>query len=660
MSYYLCVYQYYKDLRYGLLDEAAAYRRRLRRYLDRFLARDRDYASVEFLDGSGRPVCRSQAASGLPPFTARDFSQAARLPAGGWRAFPEGEGGPQPILYFAGPARDKTGRLEGVLALGYDLTRLRRQLASVAVGQDGAVDLRLEDGSTLRGLPSREGWLSAEGALSSRPWTVVVTARPDEFLGPLRRVRRAAIALALAGLAALVGMLLFVLRSMVRPIAELGAAARRIGEGDLSQRVRLSGAEELETLARSFNEMALRLEDTRRETQRLQAQLVQSEKLSAIGQLISAVAHELNNPLAAVSSYVQLARLDGCPPQVKEDLKRVYDNVFRCRKVVDGLLIFARKSRSERKRVDLNLAAKAALELLDYRLAKTEGVRVVQELCPEAPDAMGDFHQVVQVLVNLIVNACDAMSSSTPAAGKVLVLRTGASAGAATVEVEDNGPGIATELSERVFEPFFTTKDPGHGTGLGLSICRQIARDHGGDVLLRSAPARGSVFVLSLPSAPACADAADEGIFWRTYKAVPARRVLVADDERDLADAMARLLREDGDDVLVAYHGGEAKRLLESGRFDLVVSDIEMEHVKGTELYALLAASGAFPACKILFVTGDILNPKVLGFLSRTGADYLAKPFDNEEFRQAARRLLAATGQPAAQEPESQAARQQP
>jgi two-component system NtrC family sensor kinase len=217
--------------------------------------------------------------------------------------------------------------------------------------------------------------------------------------------------------------------------------------------------------------MTGRLEEDRRQKADLQAQLIQAEKLSAIGQLISSVAHELNNPLAAISGYAQLAQFDEGPPQMREDLKHVYENVLRCRKVVDNLLFFARQSRQERKRVDLNAAVSAALELLKYRLRKSEDVNVAVELAAEGPLARADLQQIVQILVNLVGNACDAMEGVVRfPEPKRLVLRTGESDGRSWIEVEDNGPGVPASARGRVFQAFYTTKPPGRGTGLGLSI----------------------------------------------------------------------------------------------------------------------------------------------------------------------------------------------
>lgn len=640
---------YYHNIDYHLADEAETYRKELQRYLGNFAARSRVYARVLYLDARGRPICRIGAPSAAPAeFSPKDFAAGANAPPGGWWASPvEDLAGAGPVVYYAKPVRDDLGALKGMLVLAYDLSQLRELLRNIEVGKRGRAYLRMPEGRFLQGRRPIEDpdLLVASSALKRRPWTVFVEAPLQDFLEPLRSIRSAAVLTALIGGAILVGLLLLLVRSLTRPIAALADAARRIGGGDLEHRIAQTGTDELGTLSAAFNEMAEHLDENRKQNSQLQSQLVQAEKLSAVGQLISAVAHELNNPLAAISGYVQISLLDDCPPKMRDDLAHMYKNVLRCRKVVENLLFFVRQSRQERRMIALNEAAASALELLEYRLVKTEDVRVVTELAPEGPRIAGDFQQIVQVLVNLVGNACDAMQGPVRfPEGKVLTIRTGRRGDRVFLEVEDNGAGIPLELSDKIFQPFFTTKEAGRGTGLGLPICRQIAKEHGGGIEVESRPGRGAVFHLSFPAARD--DEFEELGDLSTplpYEAVPGKRILVADDEADIADVVARLLREDGDEVVVAHNGAEALKLLAAGPYDLVITDIEMEHAKGTDLYAALAAKGALGSCRMLFVTGDILNAKVLEFLSKTSSEYLVKPFDIQELRQTARRLLRKT-----------------
>lgn len=638
---------YYRNVDYQLNDEAEAYRKELLRLMTNFAARGRVYARILYLDAGGRVVCRVGGAASEPAgFTAADFA-AARDARDGWWVSPlESLAGTAGVVYYAKPVRDESGALKGMVVLAYDLAQVVDQLRSVPLGLSGSAFVETPAGRLVaRAGPSKaEGLLVESHPLARRPWTVVLQVPLEDFLGPLRSIRDAALLISLLGLAGLVAALLVLVRSLTRPIEALVAASRAIGSGDLSHRIREVGTDELGALSGAFNEMAESLDENRRETARLQSQLIQAEKLSAVGSLISAVAHELNNPLAAISGYAQMALLEELPPRLRDDLSHLYANVLRSRKVVENLLFFVRQSRQERRKVDLNSAVRAALELLEYRLLKTEGVRVETDLAESGPEIAGDFQQIVQVLVNLIANACDAMEGVVRyPAGKRLRIRTGARDGRGWIEIEDNGTGIDPALRDEIFRPFFTTKPEGRGTGLGLPICRQIVRAHGGEISVSGEAGRGSVFRVEMPLGnPAEFELIDEAAPAREIPAVPGKRVLVADDEKDIAEVVARLLREDGDEVFVAHHGAAALALLDQRRYDLVVTDIEMEHAKGTDLYAALVERGALPRTRVLFITGDILNPKVLDFLSRTESEYLVKPFDVRDLRQAMRRLLSA------------------
>ena len=636
---------YYHNVDFSLRDEAETYRQELERYLGNFAARSRVYARILYLDARGRAVCRvGGARSAAPDMPAGDFAAALKPALGGWWASPvEDLAGVGPVIYYAKPVRDDGGALKGMIVLVYDLAQLREVLRNIEVGKSGRAFLQLPGGRQLegRGPIPESGLLIASHVLRRRPWTVFVEAPLNDFLDPLRSVRNAAVLILSLGGALLVVVLLFLVRSITRPIAALVAAARQIGGGDLDYRIQETGKDEIGTLSNAFNEMAEHLDQNRKETTQLQSQLIQAEKLSAVGQLISSVAHELNNPLAAISGYVQIALLDGAPAKLRDDLAHMYKNVLRCRKVVDNLLFFVRQSGHERRKIDLNEAVNSALELLEYRLLKTEDVRVVKELAPSGPEIAGDLQQIVQVLVNLIGNACDAMEGLVRMPqGKLLTIRTGTGKNGAFIEIEDNGAGIPPEIREKIFQPFFTTKEAGKGTGLGLPICRQIVADHGGAIALESSPGAGTLFRLAFPVAREEDFQPSEALSATVYGAVPGRKILVADDEEDIATVIARLMSEDGDEVSVAYNGAEALKLLEAGPYDLVITDIEMEHAKGTDVYAALAAKGALAKCRILFVTGDILNPKVLEFLSKTNSEYLVKPFDIKDLRQTARRLL--------------------
>jgi two-component system NtrC family sensor kinase len=238
------------------------------------------------------------------------------------------------------------------------------------------------------------------------------------------------------------------------------------------------------------------------EYDRVQRQILQSEKLAAVGQLAAGVMHEINNPLATISACV--AAIEGrLPPgpgtaQAEEYLQTIDREVDRCSRIVDGLLDFSRPKATARRLVSLNTLVDETLFLLKHH-QRFKRLQVVRVLAPELPDTTGSAEQLIQVLWALMLNALDAMEQ-----GGQLTVRTGRSPARPdeiVVEVEDTGVGIPAAEQGKIFEPFYTTKPPGRGTGLGLSICYGIVADHRGRIEVDSAPGRGATFRVFLPVA---------------------------------------------------------------------------------------------------------------------------------------------------------------
>jgi len=367
------------------------------------------------------------------------------------------------------------------------------------------------------------------------------------------------------------------------------------------------------------------------------SKIPEAEKVAAAGLLISSVAHELSNPLTAVSGHAQLLQHRSWPDGLKETFEQIHINANRCSRVVQNMLFFVRASKGDRKPLMLNEVVESSLELLQYRFVKIDGVEVVRELEAGLPKALGDYQQLSQVLVNLINNACDAMQAIERGSGKRrIVLRTRREGARAVVEVEDAGTGVPEELFGRVFEAFVTTKPSGKGTGLGLYICKQIMAGHGGSISFYNRENGGAVFALELPLADGAAVVREEVVV--EAPAVPGKRVLVVDDEEGAARVICATLADEGDEVVAVGSGSEALRELEKGA-DLVVSDIEMEGVNGYELFKRMREGGS--KVPVLFVTGNILEQGVLDFLVRVEAAYMVKPFRVEGLRRAVRRMLA-------------------
>ncbi|MBC8074571.1 MAG: response regulator [Chloroflexales bacterium] len=405
----------------------------------------------------------------------------------------------------------------------------------------------------------------------------------------------------------------------------------------------------------------------------LEQQLIQAEKLSAIGQLVAGVAHELNNPLTSVSGYAQLLlREPELADQVRQDIQHIYAQSERAARIVQNLLIFAREHKPERSVVNLNDVLKSTLSLRAYQL-RVDNIVVDLQLDAKLPHTVADPYQVQQVLLNLINNAHQAMVEKggpgtlmlrtrraiarRDAADEVPSVVVGAlSNGSADtvrttsapqdvllLEVGDTGVGIPERDLNRIFDPFFTTKPVGQGTGLGLSICFGIVQEHGGRIWAASALGEGTTVTVELPlradligeNGPAAAPAA-------LLPPSRAYNVLVVDDEEPVGELLARLLRDLGHHPTVATNGEDALERLGEASFDLILSDVKMPGMSGFDLHR--AVQQRFPdlAPRVVFVTGDILSPATQARIAQLGNPYIAKPFAIERLQTLVRTLLEA------------------
>jgi signal transduction histidine kinase len=255
-------------------------------------------------------------------------------------------------------------------------------------------------------------------------------------------------------------------------------------------------AEEQSLIEMVAREISLLVEHHEAEAQRakLQDQLRHADRLATIGQLAAGVAHEINEPLANVLGFAQLAKkTPHIPKQAAEDMDKIVRNCLHAREVIQKLLTFARQMPPEKSRIDLNQVVADALALLESRCASA-GIEVVSELAPELPTISADASQLRQVLVNLLVNAVQAMPE-----GGTVTIRTHAAQEAVVLTVTDTGEGMTEEVKGNIFNPFFTTKDVDQGTGLGLAVVHGIVAGHGGAINVESSPGQGAKFEISLP-----------------------------------------------------------------------------------------------------------------------------------------------------------------
>jgi PAS domain S-box-containing protein len=360
-----------------------------------------------------------------------------------------------------------------------------------------------------------------------------------------------------------------------------------------------------------------------------QMQLAQAEKLSTIGEVISGVAHELNNPLSGVLGYSQLliAR-HGQSPLVRE-LEKINDSALRCQKIVKNLLSFARASKPERKRIDINEIIEKTLDIKKYNL-KVNNVEVVKDLNRDLPCTMLDFHQMQQVFLNLINNAQHAMAAARERPSR-LEIRSSCINGKIKVEVGDNGEGMPKDTLRRIFDPFFTTKDQGEGTGLGLSISYGIVKEHRGSIGAQSREGEGTTFVVEVPVfEEEIGEDADSRCEADNPTLAPrvGRHILVVDDETTIQDLLTDTLADLGHKVDTAANGDEACRKLGQQAYDLVITDVRMPRMDGISLYRNILSMQPELEGKVIFITGDLIDAETTRFLAETEARTIAKPLD--------------------------------
>lgn len=369
------------------------------------------------------------------------------------------------------------------------------------------------------------------------------------------------------------------------------------------------------------------------ELERHRSALARSERLAAFGSLLAGVAHELNNPLSVVLTQVVLLHEQATDPEVLQRAERIRAAADRCARTVRSFLAIARSKPPSRGRVRLAEVVEATLELTAYGL-RSSGVAVERVLPADLPDVWGDADQLGQVVMNLVVNAEQALRGR--AGPRRLRIAASAADGTVALEVADNGPGIPADARSRVFDPFYTTKPAGSGTGLGLSICHSIVEGHGGGIEVDDAPGGGARFRVTLPVA---GDAADPQRPDAPEAAFERGAVLVVDDEPEQAEGLAEALAAVAGRVDVAIGGIEALRLCGAAAYAVVVSDVRMPDLDGASLYRILRARGF--AGRTILVTDDTLDRSLERIVADGEVALLEKPFSPDDLRRAVSAALA-------------------
>jgi len=384
------------------------------------------------------------------------------------------------------------------------------------------------------------------------------------------------------------------------------------------------------------------------ERKAIQAKLVEADRLAALGVLSAGVAHEINNPLAYV--LLNLEYLMRELPKLAEPSEKLDDLMSRVRDACHGaervativrdLRTFARGDQGARRVVDVRDVIEAAINIAKNELdRKAQLVRNYSEV----PALDGNPNRLEQVFLNLLLNAAQAFATADPERNEIR-LTVRAERGLVTVDVSDNGSGIAPHLTGRIFDPFFTTKPVGIGTGLGLPICRSIVRAHGGDITVSSVLGEGATFTVSLPASRQATHAqpsqkpSEPGLRTRG-------RVLIVDDEAAVARTLGLLLQSEHD-LSLASSGEDALRLLraaaEAGGFDAIICDLMMPGMTGIELYELIKSEYPGLERRVVFMTGGVSMLRATEFLATVKNPTFEKPFDMDELRKTLRGLIEA------------------
>jgi two-component system, NtrC family, sensor kinase len=358
--------------------------------------------------------------------------------------------------------------------------------------------------------------------------------------------------------------------------------------------------------------------------------------MSAVGQLISGVAHELNNPLTAILGYTQLLETEELAPRVRDFIAKLHKQAQRTQKIVQNLLSFARQQKPRRLHVDLRTVMEDTIALRDYDL-KANNIALRRDFDAALPAVIADPHQIEQVYLNIMNNAVDAMLEGGQ--GGNLNIRIYGENGHVVSEFLDSGPGISDP--KHAFDPFFTTKGVGKGTGLGLSICYGIVKEHGGEISAENIAAGGARVRVRLPIA------VGEKLVTESDRIVARRelqlegRVLLVDDEEPIIDFEREVLTASGLQVVAVTSGTRAAEVLQQEEFDAIFLDSKISGERSSEdLYRWIAQSRPSLLSHTVLVLSDISDLSVRAFVDKTKVMCLVKPFEVSDLLAAARRVL--------------------
>src|SRR5579883_671147 len=344
----------------------------------------------------------------------------------------------------------------------------------------------------------------------------------------------------------------------------------------------------------------------------LRRQMVHMEKMAAIGRLVSGVAHELNNPLAGILGYAQLVSRCELDASTRRMIDVILAQAERAGKIVQNFLSLAAKTEPKRVAFDLNDSVRNVVQLREYQ-ESVDNITIKTDFAEDLPYAFGDPSQLEQVILNLIVNAEDAIADVQRRPG-VIQVKTFVEGGRLQMTVTDNGSGIHARDMTRIFDPFFTTKEKHRGTGLGLSICAEIVKDHGGELYAWSTYGSGSTFTLELPIRHEIEPEQVMPVRTSQGQSLRGKHVLVIDDEIHITELIFDVLARQGARIDLANSGVEALDQIKKKNYDAIICDQRMPGLSGQRLYRLVESLNPELRHRFLFVTGDVVNAQTKRF----------------------------------------------
>ena len=552
------------------------------------------------------------------------------------------------VAFIAGDQVSQASTLVGTNATNSSLVALFHRLSNQADATTGLEDVVMENKHFYC-----TSWNFRTLRKDSSMGYLLFTKYQEQLDALVETRSRLVMAGLLAMLAGGLVIMLFVSRALW-PLRELQTGAEAVGRGDFTRRIVVRSNDECGQLAKVFNRMTADVEHSQTQLtktvdtlQTTQAQLIQSEKLSAIGEFVAGVAHELNNPLATVMGFSEILKSAPVEPKYQRHLMMIFKSAERCQKIVQSLLTFARRHQPERVPVAVNQLVEEVLEIVAYQL-RTNNIKVVRDFNLLLPPVLADGHQIQQVIINLINNARQAIEAHQPTGQ--LTITTEADRNHVRIKIADNGPGISAENLRKIFDPFFTTKGVGKGTGLGLSLCYGLIKEHGGNISVTSQPGQGATFAVELPVAvniPASfLPAADTEVLPSepNLHEGAGKTILVIDDEEMLLTLADAELSAHGYSVITANNGETALLEIASKKVDAILCDLKMPGLNGRQVLARVQELQPALARHFAFVTGDVINEPLAEFFEHEKVPWLNKPFSLADLRGMVKSISNETG----------------